>query len=148
MKLETTLEERPGFLHVLPLFDLFSLVAMLLLMSPMFLGSSGVMVDVPVSDFQMERFDESVVVTLGPGGEQGKMYVGRNAVSLAELPGLLAKLSEGDARSRIIILLKSDVGTSVGMERKVSEIILKAGFKLALVGKAPETSPTGEGEEP
>lgn len=145
MKLVTTLEERPGFLHALPLFDLFSLVGMLLLMSPMFLGSSGVMVDVPVSEFQMERYDDSIVVTLGPGLEKDRLYLGRNAVELADLPALLEKLGEGDVKARTIILLKSDVETSVGIERRVSEIILKSGFKLALVGKAPEMKNESEG---
>lgn len=146
MRLETTLEERPGFLHALPLFDLFSLVAMLLLMSPMFLGSSGVMVDVPVSDFQMERFDDSIVVTLGPGMEEGSVYLGRNAIELSDLPGLLEKLGSEEARARTIVLLKSDVGTSVGLEREVSEIVLKSGFKLALVGRS-RAFPDADGEE-
>lgn len=148
MKLETTLEERPGFLHALPLFDLFSLVAMLLLMSPMFLGSSGVMVEVPVSEFQMERYDDSIVVTLGAGDENGRLYVGRNSVEFEDLPEILEKLGEGEARSRTIILLKSDVGTSVGMERKVTEAILKSGFRLALVGKAPTPPESREGGQP
>ncbi|MDP4624956.1 MAG: hypothetical protein NWT08_07445 [Akkermansiaceae bacterium] len=120
-------------------------MTMLLLMSPMFLGSSGVMVDVPVSEFQMERFDESIVVTLGPGGEQGKLYLGRTAIKLEDLPDLLEELRADEARARTIILLKSDVGTSVGMERKVSEIILRSGFKMALVGKSA-TPPSGVSE--
>lgn len=148
MKLETTLGERPGFLHALPLFDLFSLVAMLLLMSPMFLGSSGVMVDVPVSGFEMERYDDSIVITLGAGDENNRLYLGRNAIDLEDLPELLNELGEGEAKTRTIILLKSDVGTSVGMERKVSEIILKAGFSMALVGKAPTPPGEREGGEP
>ena len=148
MKLVTTLDERPGFLHALPLFDLFSLVTILLLMSPMFLGSSGVMVDVPASEFEMERYEESLVVTLGPGGEQGKLYVGRNAIEFADLAGLLEKLGEGDAKSKMIILLKSDVGTSVGMERKITEVILKSGFRMALVGKSKAAKSSEEGGDP
>lgn len=147
MKLDTTLGERPGFLHALPLFDLFSLVAMLLLMSPMFLGSSGVMVDVPVSEFEMERYDDSIVITLGAGDENNRLYLGRNAIELKDLPKLLNELGEGESKTRTIILLKSDVGTSVGMERKVSEIILKAGFSMALVGKAPTPPSSREGGE-
>lgn len=148
MKLDTTLGERPGFLHAVPLFDLFSLVAMLLLMSPMFLGSSGIMVDVPVSEFQMERYDDSIVVTLGAGDEQGRLYLGRNAIEFQDLPDLLEKIGDGDAKSRTIILLKSDVGASVGMERKVAETILKSGFRMALVGKAPTPPGRSEGGEP
>ena len=147
MKLVTTLDERPGFLHALPLFDLFSLVTILLLMSPMFLGSSGVTVDVPASEFEMERYTDSVVVTLGPGGEDAKIYMGRNAIEFAELPELLGKLAEGDAKAKMIILLKSDVGTSVGMERKVSELILKSGYRMALVGESQAAEAEEEGGE-
>ena len=74
MKLETTLEEKPGFLHALPLFDLFALVTMLLLLGPMFLSQSGVMVEVPSSRFQMQRYGDSIVVTIGPGGEGAALY--------------------------------------------------------------------------
>lgn len=136
MKLETTLEERPGFLHALPLFDLFALVTMLLLLGPMFLTRGGISVEAPVSQFQMQRFTESIVVTLGPGEVVPRLYLGRRAVSLEELKTELEKLKADELMSRAVVLLKSDVGASVGMERKVSEVILASGFKLALVGRS------------
>lgn len=136
MKLETTLEDRPGFLHALPLFDLFALVAMLLLLGPMFLSRSGISVEVPSSRFQMQRYGDSIVVTVGPGGGEAALYLGRKAVTLAELSEQLADLQKDERMSRAIVLLKTDVLTTVGMERKVSEIILSAGFRLALVGDA------------
>jgi hypothetical protein len=52
---------------------------------------------------------------------------------------------------RAVVLLKTDVRTTVGMERKVSEMILSAGFKMALVGDARsvegEKEPAGGGAE-
>ncbi len=134
MKLETTLEERPGFLHAMPLFDLFALVVMLLLLGPMFLSQSGVTVEVPASRFQMQRFSESIVVTLGPGNSEPTLHLGRKAITLEELGKELEVMKADEAMSRAIILLKTDVGTSVGMERLVSEVILGSGFKLAYVG--------------
>jgi biopolymer transport protein ExbD len=139
MKLETTLEERPGFLHAMPLFDLFALVTMLLLLGPLFLSQGGISVEVPSSRFQMERYTDSIVVTVGPGSEEVPVYLGRQAVTLGELSEKLAALKLDERMSRAIVLLKTDVRTSVGMERKVSEAILGAGFRLALVGE-PETS--------
>lgn len=136
MKLETTLDDRPGFLHVLPLFDLFALVTMLLLLSPMFLSQSGITVDVPASQFQMLRYSKTIVVTVGSGGSEASLYLGRQAMTLDQLPVKLAELKLDDEMSRALVLLKTDVGTSVGMERRVSEIILGAGFELALVGKS------------
>jgi biopolymer transport protein ExbD len=135
MKLETTLEEKPGFLHALPLFDLFALVTMLLLLGPMFLSQSGMTVEVPSSRFQMQRYGDSIVVTVGPGGKSATLYLGREAVSLEGLAEKLEILRKDERMARAIVLLKADVGTTVGMERAVSEIILGVGFKLALVGK-------------
>jgi biopolymer transport protein ExbD len=136
MKLETTLDERPGFLHALPLFDLFALVTMLLLLGPMFLSQSGINVEVPASQFQMQRYPKSIVVTVGPGGRDASLYLGRSSITLNELSGQLAKLKRDEEMSRAVVLLKADVGTSVGMERLLSEIILGAGFELALVGSS------------
>lgn len=144
MKLETTLEERPGFLHVMPLFDLFMVVTMLMLLGPMFLSQSGVSVELPVSRFQMQRYSDSIVITLGPGGEADRrLYVGRKAVTIEELRTYLETLRSDETMSRAIVLLKTDVSSSVGMEREVTEIVLGSGFKLALVGKANPANESG-----
>ena len=147
MKLETTLEERPGFLHALPLFDLFALVAMLLLLGPMFLRLGGVMVEVPTSQFQMQRYRESIVVTLGPGDSEPRLYLGRKSVSLDELTAELVEFKSDEIMSRAIVLLKTDVGSFVGMERKVSDVILKSGFRLAYVGRPETKRPDAKMEE-
>ena len=136
MKLETTLEERPGFLHALPFFDLFMLVTILLLLSPMFLSQSGITIEVPTSRFQMQRYPKSIVVTVGPGGRKASLYLGRESITLDELPERLSALKLDDDLARAIILLKTDIGTSVGMERLVSEMILGASLEMALVGRA------------
>jgi biopolymer transport protein ExbD len=146
MKLETTLEERPGFLHALPLFDLFALATMLLLLGPMFLSQSGISVEMPTSRFQMQRYGDTVVVTVGPGSTAAPLYLGRRAITLKELPERLAELREDERMSRAIVLLKADVRTTVGMERRVSELILAAGFKLALVGDPEPTVDAGKPE--
>ena len=49
---------------------------------------------------------------------------------------------------RAVVLLKSDAGVSVGLERSISEMILGTGFNLALVGKSEsETKATGANKE-
>ena len=148
MKLETTLDERPGFLHAMPLFDLFALIAMLLLLGPLFLSQGGISVEVPTSRFQMQRYGDSVVVTVGSGGEEAPIYLGRQAVSLGELAAQLAKLKLDERMGRAVVLLKTDTQTTVGIERKVSEIVLRAGFRLALVGKLERASEESKVVEP
>lgn len=148
MKLETTLDERPGFLHAMPLFDLFALITMLLLLGPLFLSQGGISVEVPTSRFQMQRYGDSVVVTVGSGGEEAPIYLGRQIVTLGELGAQLATLKLDERMGRAVVLLKTDTQTTVGMERKVSEVVLRAGFRLALVGKLERASEESKVVEP
>ncbi|MFK7851205.1 MAG: hypothetical protein AB8D78_09530 [Akkermansiaceae bacterium] len=136
MKLEMTLTDRPGFLHAIPVFDLIMSVTMLLLLGPMFLSQGGVSVKLPESRFQMERYQDSIVVTIGKRvGQDQKLYLGRQVVSLDELEKHFDERSRDENATGSLVLLKSDIGSSVGMERKISEMVLRSGLKLALVGK-------------
>lgn len=144
MKLETTLEDRPGFLHAMPLFDLFALVVMMLLLGPLFLSQGGISVEVPSSRFQMQRYGDSIVVTVGSGSEEAPIYLGRQAVTVEELAAQLAALKLDERMRRAVVLLKTDIRTTVGMERKVSEVVLGAGFRLALVGEPDRAKQEGK----
>jgi biopolymer transport protein ExbD len=144
VKLETTLDERPGFLHALPLFDLFITVTMLLLLGPVFLSQSGVSVELPASHFQMQRYQESIVVTLHSGEAEPQIYLGREALSLAELKVRLEALKADEVMSRAMVLLKTDLGTPVGVQSEMIDLILRMGFKVALVGKTEAETPESE----
>ena len=146
--METTLDERPGFLHALPLFDLFITVTMLLLLGPVFLNQSGVIVELPASQFQMQRYGESIVVTLHSGKNEPQIYLGREVVSLDELSSRLEVLKADEVMSRAMVLLKTDIGASAGMQSKIVDLVLRLGYKIALVGKTepeiPESEPMDE----
>ncbi len=144
MKLETTLDERPGFLHVLPLFDLFITVTMLLLLGPVFLNQSGVSVELPASQFQMQRYAESIVITLHSGKVEPQIYIGRETVNLDELGARLEALKADEVMSRAIVLLKTDIGTSTGVQSEIVNLVLRLGFKIALVGKTEPKIPESE----
>ena len=134
MKLELTLPERPGLLHAVPILDLFALLWLLFLLTPLLSRQSGVAVELPPSRFQLERYQDSLVVTLGPGETEPRIHFGRDAVSLAELAARLEKLRAEGAPAKVIVLLQTDAGTPVGTERQVTEMVLGKGFRLALVG--------------
>ncbi len=148
MKLETTLDERPGFLHALPLFDLFITVTMLLLLGPVFLNQSGVSVELPASQFQMQRYGESIVITLHSGKNEPQIYLGREVVSMDELGSRLEVLKADEVMSRAMVLLKTDIGAPAGMQSKIVDLVLRLGYKIALVGKTepeiPESEPMDE----
>lgn len=149
MKLEMSLPERPGLLHALPVVNLFALMVFFLLLGPSLVLQSGVTVDPPPSRFQMQRYQETLVITMGPGEPLPHLHLGRDPITREELSERLDMLQSEGATARAIVLLQSDSGTPVGMEREISEMVLAKGFRLALVGRnagevratVPKTSP-------
>lgn len=142
-----TLPERPGLLHALPILDLFALLWLLVLLAPALSRQSGVAVELPPSRFQLGRFQDSLVVTLGPGNPDPQIHFGRDAVNLSELAARLDELRTNGAPAAMIVLLQTDAGTPVGMERKVTELVLSKGFRLALVGANSPSSELGDSEQ-
>ena len=140
MKLEMTLPERPGFLHAIPVVNIFALMQLFFLLGPSLVMQSGVSVDLPPSRFQMERYKESLVVTLSPGDSVPRIYLGREAVTVQELAERLDELHAAGASTRAIVLLQTDAGLPVGAERDISEMVLGKGFRLAIVGKTSPAS--------
>ena len=138
MKLELSLPERPGLLHAVPVFDLFMLLWLLFLLSSALLRQSGVMVNLPPSQFQLERFQDTIVVTLGPGEGQPSIHFGRDVVSMSELLERLRKLKSEGAQADSVVLLQSDRSTPVGFQQQLTEIILGMGFRMAMVGEAEQ----------
>lgn len=149
MKLEMSLPERPGFLHVVPILNIFALLLFFLL-GPSLGLQSGVAVDLPPSKFQMERYQNAWVVTLGPGEPNPRIHFGRDLVTRDELSARLEKMRSEGAVAKAIILLQTDSGTPVGVEREITELVLGQGFRMALVGKSssaaaiPAVKPTSE----
>ncbi len=135
MKLEMTLPERPGFLHALPVLNLFALMQLFFLLGPSLVMQSGVGVDLPPSRFQLERYDQSLVVTLGPGEPEPRIHLGRDPVTRITLAQRLDSLRAAGMQAKAMVLLQTDAGTPVGLEREITELVLGKGFRLALVGK-------------
>lgn len=145
MKLEMTLPERPGFLHAVPILNIFALLQLFFLLGPSLVLQSGVTVDLPPSRFQMERYQDSLVITLRPGLSENpdpRIYFGRDEVTREGLVERLDALREEGATTKSIVLLQTDAGTPVGVEREITELVLGKGFRLAVVGRnAPATVP-------
>lgn len=151
MKLEMTLPERPGLLHAVPILNIFALMQLFFMLGPSLLMQSGMAVDLPPSRFQLDRYEEKVVVTLGPGqadAREPQLFLGRDPVSRDELGARLEKLREDGAVTKAIVLLQTDAATPAGLEREVTELILSKGFRLALVGKTPPAAAPVEKPEP
>lgn len=148
MKLVMSLPERPGLLHAVPVCDLFVILWLLFLLSSALMRHAGVTVDLPPSQFQLERYEETYVVTLGAGDGQARMHFGRDVVTMDELVERLEKLRNEGVQARSVVLLQCDGGTPVEVERRVSELVLGMGFRLALVGSAPAQGVAPAVDEP
>lgn len=146
MKLELTLPERPGLLHAVPLMDLFALLWLLFLLAPSLLRQSGVSVEPPPSRFQLDRYQDSLVVTLGPGEHAPRIHLNREPLDLAKLSARLDELRGQSATTDTLVLLQTDPGTPVGLEREITERVLAKGYRLALVGSNVAAPAPGEAE--
>jgi biopolymer transport protein ExbD len=147
LKLKTKLPERPGLLHAVPVLDIFALLWLLFLLGPSLLRQSGVTVELPPSRFQLERYQETLVITLGPGGNGPRIHLGRDLMDFPQLAARMEQLRIDGAPVKAMVLLQTDEGTPVGIERQVSELVLGKGFRLALVGAnvpAPAEEPPSE----
>lgn len=129
-----SLPERPGLLHAVPILNIFALLWLLFLVSSSLLRQSGITVELPPSRFQLDRYQNTLVVTLGPGESTPRIHFGRDAVSMEELTGRFDQLRGEGAQANSLVLLQTDSGTPVGIEREVTELVLSKGFRLALVG--------------
>lgn len=129
-----SLPERPGLLHAVPVLNIFALLWLLFLLGPSLLRQSGVTVELPPSRFQLDRYQDTLVITLGQGEQAPRIHFGRDAMDFRQLGERLEKLRAEGAAAKAIVLLQTDRGTPVGTEREVAELILSKGFKLAMVG--------------
>ena len=137
MKLESTLPERPGFLFVVPAFNLFALLLVFFLLGPSFVSQSGVAVELPVSRFQMERQADASVVTITAGDPPG-YWVEREPVSLGQLSERLDVRRGSESSPATSVLLRVDKGVPVEVQRNVAEIALQKGLRVYLLGQ-PES---------
>lgn len=134
MKLVSTLPEQPGFLHAVPLLNLFALLLLFQVLGPSFMLQSGVAVEMPPSRFQMERFENPLVITVATG-ETPAVFVGHERVSLDQLGRRLDEERQASEAGARIAVLRIDSMVPAAVERQVAELALARGFRVALAGK-------------
>lgn len=145
MKLESTLPEQPGFLHALPLVDLFGLLLVFLLLVPAFVSQSGVSINLPTSRFQLDRFAEPLVIS-ATAGDPPVLFLGHERVEISRLGRRLQgeRAALGSSGERLV-LLRLDEAVPVAVERHLAELALQNGFRVMLAG---HSSPMAEDVAP
>lgn len=146
MKLTLNLPERPGFLHAMPVLDLFALLWLLFLLAPSLVLQSGVGVELPPSRFQLERYKDSLVITVKSSPDGPVIHLGREQMARTELENRMAALQSSGADRKTMVLLQCDRDTPVRIERDITEMVLAKGFRIALVGAnvQPVSQPPAE----
>ncbi len=136
MKLETTLPDRVGFLHAVPILDLFALLLVALLLGQSFMNEAGVQVELSMSRYQVARSSDAPVITLTEG-EPPVLWLDRERVTEDELVARLESLRE-ESGGVPSIYVRADRSIESGHERRVAEAALTAGFRVYLLGQ-PQT---------
>ncbi|MBM3863531.1 MAG: hypothetical protein FJ385_06210 [Verrucomicrobia bacterium] len=144
MKLVSSLNEAAGWIYVAPALNLLALLWLIQFTAPSLTRQSGIRVQPPPSRFQLERFGSPIVITISADGETPRIHLGRDPLSLDELEARLDQLRGQGAAANSMVLLQTDAGAPSGIERRISELALSMGFKLALLGSDPGPTPTSE----
>ena len=133
MKLESSLPEGVGFLHAVPLFNLFAVLLMCYTIGPKLEEKTGVSISVPASLFQLERYEEAAVITLTADGGR-ELYIGTQRISLVDLDAKLdEKLQSSLGMNRSIVIMADRLVPSEQL-RQVAEICLRKGVRVVMAG--------------
>lgn len=145
MKLQTTLPDGLGFLHAVPLFNLFAVLLMCYTIGPKLEEKTGVTIQTPASLFQLERYEEAAVITMTAGGS-GEIYIGTRQLNISELDARLDEQLQTTAGANRAIVIMADRLVPSEQLRQVAEICLRKGLRVVMAGSG--RGKPGEFKEP
>lgn len=134
MKLEMSLPEKPGFLHVLPLIDLLALVMLFPMLTTSLMPQAGVEIELPETNFRLQRVSHPIVVSI-TGGTEPQYWVGKERVEREQLLNAvkLQTLNWDKGGSPAVLLKVAKSAQSHGME--VSYQLLEEGYRCLLAAQ-------------
>lgn len=133
MKLQTTLPEKVGFLHAVPLFNLFAVLLMCYTIGPRLEEKTGVSIQMPASLFQLDRLEEAAVITMTADGLR-ELYIGKQRIDISHLDVALdEQLAKTGGVNRAIVIMADRFVPSEHL-RQVAEICLKKGLRVVMAG--------------
>lgn len=145
MKLQSSLPENVGFLHAVPLFNLFAVLLMCYALGPKLEEKTGVTINMPASLFQLERYEDAAVITM-TAGELQELYLGTQRINLIELDARLdEQLEKSSGNNRAIVIMADRMVSSENL-RQVAEICLRKGLRVVMAGSG--RGKPGETEAP
>ena len=136
MKLESTLQSKPGMGYIAPLLDVVMLLLIFFLLSSQFVQRSGFAVELPSSRSTLESLVDADVITI-PTGTMDRVLLNGARVSLLDLSERLEERAELDRQ----IVIRADKATPHGAIVNIINTARDAGFKDIAVITSP---PTGQ----
>lgn len=130
MKLESTLDRRPGLLHLVPLLDVMALMVIFYLLGTTFIHQSGVAVKLPVSSSQIPPLASAHVVLVAGDPTTPQIFFDRRQLGLAELQTRLMQGPKDGGPTTVI--LKADRRIPSGTLIDITNAAQVAGFQVML----------------
>ncbi|MEM9081510.1 MAG: biopolymer transporter ExbD [Verrucomicrobiota bacterium] len=132
MKVELTLDEKPGPLHVMAAVDIIVLVMVLGFVVTGLAHRAGIEVNLASSAFRVAADTESVVLTV-KGATEPVFYVDALRVEEEGLVEVLRRKRDEEGASQV--LLQADVRLPAAFQRRLSELILAEGLDCVWVAE-------------
>lgn len=129
MKLESTLQNRAGLLHLTPMLDTIMLLLIFVLIGGSYVLHSGIEVDVPVSSSVLQIQPGAHIVTMKPNmGSGSQVMLNGDLVTMQQLS---ARLEQGRTGSRQVIL-RGDNQAPFGLGVRIMSMAKNFGYEVAI----------------
>jgi len=128
MKLESTLNHRPGMMHIAPLLDVVMLLLIFFLLSSNFVTRSGIVVRPPFSRSMIEALPEADIITVA-AGTSPRIFFNDEEVGM---DGLKERLEGKDKGPRHQVYLRGDADAYYGTMIEITNLFQQAGIDCVL----------------
>lgn len=129
MKLALTLPQTPALMHALPVLDLLVLVLAIPLLSSTFSPQEGMAVDLPETNFRMQRIEQPLIITISMSEKNPQVWIERTRVEEEQIEDLLAqRQTNWEGEGPMPILLRVDKKVSSGFQLEFIDRIKRAGY--------------------
>ena len=126
MKLETTLDRKPGMLHLIPLLDLMIVLSALFFAGSTLVQQSGVEIKLPTAASALPPLSASRIVSIAAGPD--RIFLDESPVTFE---GLASRLDASRGRRQNVIL-KAD-RRAPDLTWRVATLILERDYALFLL---------------
>ena len=137
MKLESTLNQRPGLMHIAPLLDVVMLLLVFFLLSSNFVLRSGVEILPPASRSVLESLPDADIIVI-TSGTSPRVFFNDQEV---DVESLKMKLSEEKDVPRRQVVVRADRHSQHGMVMDIVNLVQEAGIDVVLGARQETTSP-------